>query len=92
MLAMLGNSIRGIIFVTLVIKYSAATFDPINPDITVNNVDRSIDLASQLAKILHKITLQNNGKGVVKSFLFAVDPNTKDNLSHIGAQASTVSI
>jgi oligosaccharyltransferase complex subunit alpha (ribophorin I) len=86
---MLLISIGGIIFVTLVIKCSAATFDSINPDIIANNVDRSVDLSSQLAKLSHKITLQNNGKGAVESFLFSVEPNARDNLSYIGAQAST---
>lgn len=87
---MLLISIGSIIFVTLVIECNAATFDSINPDIIANNVDRFIDLSSQLAKLSHKITLQNNGKGAVKSFLFAVEPNVRDNLSYIGAQASTV--
>jgi len=87
---MLRVWIGGIIFVILIIECSAATFDSINPDIVAKNVDRSVDLASQLAKISHKITLQNNGKGAVKSFLFAVESKLKDSLSYIGAQASTV--
>lgn len=85
---MLLISVGGIIFFTLVIECNAATFDLINPDIIANNVDRSIDLATQLAKLSYKITLKNNGKGEVKSFLFAVEPNVKDSLSYIGAQAS----
>jgi len=87
---MLRICIRDIIFIILIIKCNAATFDSINPDITVKSVDRSIDLASQLVKISHKLTLHNNGKGAVKSFLFAVEPEVKDSLSYIGAQASTV--
>jgi hypothetical protein len=87
---MLRICIRGVIFVILIIKCNAATFDSVNPDITVRSVDRSIDLASQLVKISHKITLHNNGKGAVKSFLFAAEPEVKDSLSYIGAQASTV--
>jgi Ribophorin I. len=87
---MLRIRIRDIIFLFLIIKCNGATFDSVNPDITVKSVDRSIDLASQLVKISHKITLHNNGKGAVKSFLFAVEPEAKDSLSYIGAQASTV--
>jgi hypothetical protein len=71
------------------VKCNAATFDSVNPDIAVKSVDRSIDLASQLVKISHKITLHNNGKGAVRSFLFAVDAEVKNSLSYIGAQAST---
>lgn len=82
--------IRNIIFVILIIKCNAATFDSVNPDISVKSVDRSIDLASQLVKISHKLTLHNNGKVAVKSFLFGVEPEVKDSLSHIGAQVSTV--
>ena len=69
---------------------NAVSFDSINPDIMMKNVDRSIDLASQLVKISHKINLQNNGKGAVKSFIFSVEPNAKGHLSYIGAQASII--
>lgn len=73
------------------IKCNAATFDSVNPDIAVKSVDRSIDLASQLVKVSHKITLHNNGKGAVRSFLFAVEPEVKDSLSYIGAQTGEAS-
>jgi oligosaccharyltransferase complex subunit alpha (ribophorin I) len=79
-----------IIFVILVTECKAATFESVNVDLVVKNVGRSIDLASQLAKMSHKITLQNTGKGAVKSFLFAVEPEVKESLSYIGAQASTM--
>jgi len=88
---MLRICIRVIIFVILIIKCNAATFDSVNPDITLKSVDRSIDLASQLVKISHKLTLHNNGKGAVKSFLFAVDPEVKESLSYIGAQTGETS-
>lgn len=86
---MLRISIGGLIFVILVTECRAATFDSINVDLVVKNVARSIDLASQLVKMSHKITLQNNGKGAVKSFLYTVEPEMKESLSYIGAQAST---
>jgi len=88
---MLRICIRDIIFVILIIKCNAATFDSVNPDITVRSVDRSIDLASQLVKISHKLTLHNSGKGAVKSILFAVEPEVKDSLSYIGAQTGETS-
>jgi oligosaccharyltransferase complex subunit alpha (ribophorin I) len=86
---MLRIGIGGIIFVILVTELNAATFDSVNLDLVIKNVGRSVDLASQLTKMSHKITLQNNGKGAVKSFLYAVEPEVKESLSYIGAQAST---
>jgi oligosaccharyltransferase complex subunit alpha (ribophorin I) len=86
---MLRISIGGILFVLIVTECRAATFDSVNLDLVVKNVDRSVDLSSQLAKMSHKITLQNNGKGAVKSFLYAVEPEVRESLSYIGAQAST---
>jgi oligosaccharyltransferase complex subunit alpha (ribophorin I) len=86
---MLRIGIGGIIFVILVAECKAATFDSVNLDLVIKNVGRSVDLASQLVKMSHKITLQNNGKGAVKSFLYAVEPEEKESLSYIGAQAST---
>ncbi|XP_069693452.1 dolichyl-diphosphooligosaccharide--protein glycosyltransferase subunit 1 [Periplaneta americana] len=83
---MLRLSFTCLISVVLLSQSSGATFDSINSDLIVKNVDRSIDLSSQLAKILHKITLQNNGKGAVKSVLFSVEPTVKNSLSYIGAQ------
>ncbi|PSN53126.1 Dolichyl-diphosphooligosaccharide--protein glycosyltransferase subunit 1 [Blattella germanica] len=84
---MLRLYISGLLILFFVnVKYVACA-DSINPDIVIKNVDRSIDLASQLAKVSHKITLQNNGKGAVKSFLFAAEPTVKDKLSYIGAQS-----
>jgi oligosaccharyltransferase complex subunit alpha (ribophorin I) len=86
---MLWLSIGGIIFVILVTECKAATFDSINLELVVKNVARSIDLSSQLVKMSHKITLQNNGKGAVRSFLYAMEPEVKESLSYIGAQVST---
>jgi oligosaccharyltransferase complex subunit alpha (ribophorin I) len=86
---MLRSSIGGLIFVILVTECKAATFDSVNLDLVIKNVGRSVDLSSQLVKISHKITLQNNGKGAVKSFLYTVEPEVKESLAYIGAQAST---
>jgi oligosaccharyltransferase complex subunit alpha (ribophorin I) len=86
---MLRIGIACIICVVLVTECKAAAFDSVNLDLVIKNVGRSVDLASQLAKMSHKITLQNNGKGAVKSFLYVVEPEVKESLAYIGAQAST---
>lgn len=36
--------------------------------------DRTIDMSTQLVKMSHKLVIQNNGQGAVKSFLFSIDP------------------
>ena len=51
-----------------------AGYDSINKDLVVTSCDRAIDMSTQLVKMSHKIVLQNNGQGAVKSFLFSVSP------------------
>lgn len=53
-----------------------------------SKLDRNIDIASQLVKVLIKLTLENTGKSPVSSFLYALEPNSKPNLSFIGASVS----
>jgi len=66
-----------------------AGFDTINPDLTVKSVERNIDLSTQLVKMNYKISLENSGKGSIKSFLFSVDPSLKNKVAHIGATVGT---
>lgn len=57
--------------------------DVINTDIVNTNVDRAIDITSQLVKITYKIAMENTGKSVAKSFLFAMEKNLKPRISFI---------
>jgi len=57
----------------------------VNSDIVLSNVDRTVDISTHLPKISSVITVGNTGKGAVKSFLFAVDPNLSDDVSFVGA-------
>lgn len=57
-----------------------------------SKLDRNIDIASQLVKVLIKLTLENTGKSPVSSFLYALEPDTKPNLSFIGASVCICSI
>ncbi|GAB6022985.1 hypothetical protein CHUAL_007080 [Chamberlinius hualienensis] len=60
----------------------------INKDLIVKNVERNIDIASQLVKINTKITLENTGKSPVNHFLFAVESPAEKKLAYIGATKS----
>lgn len=63
-----------------------ASIDSISSDVKWKNVDRTIDLSTQLLKISTKITLENSGKSPLKSFLIAVEPSSKNHLAFIGAK------
>jgi oligosaccharyltransferase complex subunit alpha (ribophorin I) len=52
------------------------------------NVERTIDLTSQLVKITSTITLENTGKETVRTFLVALEPETVGNLSYISVKDS----
>ena len=66
----------------------AASQDTISGDLVNNKVQRNIDLATHLPKITTTITVENIGKSSVRSYLLAVDPSLKDDLSFIGAVVS----
>lgn len=73
-----------ILFVTDIVI--ALSVESINNDLILKNVDRSIDISSQLAKVVHKITVENSGKSAIKNFLFAVEPQFKSKTAYVGAQ------
>lgn len=77
-----------LLLLALVLTAQAA-FDSVNKDVVVKSCDRTVDLASQLVKMNHKISLANNGQGAVKTFLFSVDPAFKKNVAYIGATVGT---
>jgi len=66
-----------------------AAFDSINKDVVVKSCDRTLDLTTQLVKLQHKIVVENQGKGAVKSILFSLDPVLKDKVAFIGATFGT---
>lgn len=67
------------------ISYATAV-EKINNDIVNKNVERTIDLTSQLVKIKATITLENTGKEAVKNFLLANDPKENDHITYIGVK------
>ncbi|XP_074645590.1 dolichyl-diphosphooligosaccharide--protein glycosyltransferase subunit 1-like [Tubulanus polymorphus] len=74
-----------VLLLTILGTACIANKDSINGDLVNAKVQTTIDLSTHLVKIVNSITLQNNGKTAVRSFLFMVDPAFSDRLSFIGA-------
>uniref|UniRef100_A0A6V7M9I9 Dolichyl-diphosphooligosaccharide--protein glycosyltransferase subunit 1 n=1 Tax=Bracon brevicornis TaxID=1563983 RepID=A0A6V7M9I9_9HYME len=73
-----------------VILANAAT-EELNQDIVLKNVDRTIDLQSQLTKIVTKVVVDNTGKSPVKHFFFAIEAHKRSALSFIAAHTRDAS-
>jgi len=76
---------KTLILVLGLLSATQAAYDSINKDIVITTCDRSIDMSTQLVKMQHKLVLQNNGQGAVKTFLFSIDPSLKEKVSFIEA-------
>ena len=63
-----------------------SAFGSIDADIENKNVDRTIDITSQLVKISYKITLDHKGKNNINSYEFVVPESERDNLAFIIAK------
>lgn len=76
------------LYVCLVIfsLQNALSFELISSDVIIKNVDRQVDVSTQLAKITSKLTVENTGKSAVKTFIYAVEPQFKNLVAFIGAQ------
>jgi len=61
--------------------------EKVSKDLMVTNVERSIDIASQLVKINTKLTLSNEGQSTLKFFHFTVEEGAFDKIFHIGASS-----
>ena len=70
----------------------AFALESVSKDIIVTNVDRSIDLASQLVKISSKLTVSNVGQSPIKSIHFTVDESAADKVAFVGATVIKFSI
>ncbi|KAJ3639816.1 hypothetical protein Zmor_003152 [Zophobas morio] len=60
--------------------------EQVNQQLINRNVERTIDLTSQLVKITTTITLENTGKESVRTFLVVVEPDNVGNLSYISVK------
>lgn len=61
----------------------------IDVEIENKNVDRTIDLTSQLVKISYKITLEHKAKKPISSYLFMVPVEERERLAFISAKDSS---
>lgn len=58
----------------------------VDPDLVVRNVERHVDLQSQLTKITTRVVLDNNSKDrAIQRFLFSLDDAQRYSLSYIAA-------
>ncbi|GLV43151.1 uncharacterized protein CBL_14170 [Carabus blaptoides fortunei] len=58
----------------------------INKNVYFKNVDRSIDLTSQLVKITSTVTIENSNKETVKDIVWSLDHGFTGKLSYISAR------
>ncbi|XP_046961692.1 dolichyl-diphosphooligosaccharide--protein glycosyltransferase subunit 1 [Vanessa cardui] len=84
--AMAKLQFSGLLLLFIAIQCGSLNVDTISSDIRIKNVDRSIDISSQLVKITSKVTLENTGKVPVKNFLLSVEGGAKNNLAFISAK------
>ena len=52
------------------------------------NIERSIDVSSQLVRITSKITAENKATSPVSNYFIAIDPEEAKQLSYISASVS----
>lgn len=74
--------------VAFAITSIAASSEVVNPKLVNKNIERTIDLTSQLVKITSTITLENTGKDSVRNYLVVLEPGSADKLSYISAKDS----
>ncbi|XP_065222156.1 dolichyl-diphosphooligosaccharide--protein glycosyltransferase subunit 1 [Planococcus citri] len=64
----------------------------ISPNLKIINVDRLIDISSQIVKVTNKISFENAGREPVPHFVFTVDPQSVDKLAIIKARVSDLDV
>lgn len=75
------------LFLLLSITPFISTEYVINPDIVIKNVDRNIDISSQIVKIQYKYSVTNIGDNIIKSLAIATDVKFKQHMAYISAQS-----
>lgn len=55
-------------------------------DLVFRNVDRTVDIASQVVKINYKVVLENAGSKPVNDFQFVLEPGTSKAVSYFSAE------
>lgn len=81
--------IKSLLYLAVLGTVSISARAAIDVEIENKNVDRTIDLTSQLVKISYKITLEHKAKKPVSTYLFIVPNDERDRLSFISAKDSS---
>jgi oligosaccharyltransferase complex subunit alpha (ribophorin I) len=63
-----------------------------NADILNKDVQRTIDLTTQLVKVSNLITVENQGTSALRSYTFVVEPSQADHLAYLSAKVLVVRI
>lgn len=79
---MIKSEIVGL-FVVLLISVAICAVDV---DLENKNVERTIDLSSQLVKINYKITLEHKSKKAINNYVFVIPSSECDKLSYISTR------
>lgn len=58
----------------------------VNNDIVIKNVDRVIDIATQITKINYKLVLENGGSKAANLFHFVLEPETSKGVAYFSAE------
>lgn len=75
-------------FAFIALCLSSLVIGAIDGEIENKNVDRTIDLTSQLVKVSYKITLEHKSKKPITSYVFLVTSSDCDKVSFISARDS----
>lgn len=76
-------------FIVLLVALACSTvFSAVDVEIENKNVDRTIDLSSQLVKVSYKITLEHKSKKPITNYVFLVPLEDCNKLSYISARDS----
>lgn len=73
----------------LVLCISSVVLSAVDVEIENKNVDRTIDLTSQLVKVSYKITLEHKSKKAISNYVFLLPTDDCDKLSFISARDSS---
>lgn len=80
--------IKSSILALFVLSAASIVLSAVDVEIENKNVDRTIDLTSQLVKVSYKITLDHKSKKPITSYVFLVPTSDCEKLSYISARDS----
>jgi oligosaccharyltransferase complex subunit alpha (ribophorin I) len=83
-----GKMLKSSFLVFSVLFASCTVYSAVDVEIENKNVDRTIDLSSQLVKVSLKITLEHKSKKPISNYVFLLPSNECDKLSFISARDS----